>query len=118
MEKLIVWVEIPTTDFDRAVNFYNKILNMELNVNDFGHEKMAHFPSGEGAIVFAEGYKPSDQGVLISLDTGNKLDDTLELIKQQGGSIHTPKTKIEAPEREYFAVFIDSEGNRIGLYGS
>ena len=55
MEKLIAWVEIPTTNFKKAVSFYESILDIEMDINDFGNEKMAHFPSGEGAIIQAEG---------------------------------------------------------------
>ncbi len=37
-------------------------------------------------------------------------------ITRNGGKIIIPKTKIEAEGRGWFAVFADSEGNRIGLY--
>jgi len=55
MEKLISWVEIPTADFQRAVEFYNKVLDLQMKGEDFGAEKMACFPTGEGAIVQTEG---------------------------------------------------------------
>jgi uncharacterized protein len=32
------------------------------------------------------------------------------------GKIHTPKTKIEAEGKGFFAIIIDSEGNKIGFY--
>jgi len=117
MEKLIAWVEIPTTNFEKAVKFYSAVLNIKLEVADFGREKMACFPSGEGAISYAKDFKPCSNGVLVSLNTGSKMDKTIETIEKMGGTIKIPKTKIEAENRGYFAVFIDCEGNQVGLYG-
>ena len=117
MKKLISWVEIPAIDFNRAVKFYNAIFALDLECMDCGKEKMACFPSGEGAISFAPDFKPSKDGVLVSFNTGNLLDSTIENIKENGGTIMQPKTKIEADGRGYFSLFLDSEGNRIGLYG-
>lgn len=30
MKRIFYWVEIPTVDFDRAVDFYSKLLNVKL----------------------------------------------------------------------------------------
>ena len=117
MEKLVSWVEIPAADFKRAVMFYNTILGIELQEIDCGTEKMACFPSGEGAISFAPGFNPSKDGVLVSLNTGDDLDNTLRRIENNGGTIVQPKTKIQVENRGYFALFIDCEGNKLGLYG-
>jgi predicted enzyme related to lactoylglutathione lyase len=117
MKKLVRWVEIPAKDFERAVKFYNQVFNLNLKPLDFGSEKMACLPNDEGAISLSPGFKPSENGVLVSLETGNKLDETLLQIKTAGGKIIKQKTKIEAEGRGYFALFIDSEGNRLGLYG-
>jgi predicted enzyme related to lactoylglutathione lyase len=117
VKKLVSWVEIPAVDFKRAVEFYNTILGIELQVIDCGTEKMACFPSGEGAISFAPGFNPSKDGVLVSLNTENDLDNTMIRIEESGGKIIQPKTKIQAENRGYFSIFIDSEGNKLGLYG-
>lgn len=117
MTKLISWVEIPTKEFERAVNFYSKVLNVELQVVDCGEEKMACFPNGEGAISYAPDFKPSKNGTLISFNMQNDLDGSIERIEKNNGLIVKPKTKIEAEGRGYFALFIDSEGNKVGLYG-
>ncbi len=118
MKNLISWVEIPAVDFRRAVNFYNKVLNLELQVFEYETEKMACFPSGEGAVFQAEGYKPSKDGVIVSLNTEDDLDGAIERVKNNGGTLVIPKTKIDAEGRGYFATFIDTEGNKLGLYGN
>jgi len=117
MKKLIEWVEIPATDFQRAVHFYNAVFQIDLETMDCGSEKMAFFPGGEGAISLAPGFLPCRNGVLVSLGTGNHLDETIQRIIDLGGEITRSKTKIEAEGRGYFATFIDSEGNQLGLYG-
>ncbi len=117
MRKLVSWVEIPAVDFKRAVSFYNAILGIELQVIDCGTEKMACFPSGEGAISLSPDFHPSKEGVLVSLNTENDLDNTLLRIDENGGKVIQPKTKIEAENRGYFSLFIDTEGNKLGLYG-
>lgn len=117
MSKLISWVEVPAADIDRAVKFYNAILQLSMTVLDFGKEKMACFPNDEGAISYAEGFTPSENGVLVSFNAGSDIDNLLKRVVDNGGEIVIPKTKIEAEGRGFFATFIDSEGNRLGLYG-
>lgn len=82
-------------------------------------EKISSFPeeSGQypGAIFFASGFHPSKDGVLVSLSVDN-MEQTLLAIEKNAGKIVIPKTEIEAECRGYFAVFTDSEGNRVGLY--
>ena len=116
MKKIIEWVEIPTTNFKRGVQFYNAVFNLSLEELDFGTEQMACFPSGEGAIFHKEGYDPSDKGVIVSFSVPDSIELAAERIKKNGGKIIVPKTKIEAEGRGYFALCLDSEGNRIGLY--
>lgn len=117
MRKLISWVEIPAVNFERAVKFYNSVLDVELQVIDCGQEKMACFPNGEGAVSYAPNFKPSENGLLVSFNVIDDIESTIERIKTNGGTIVQEKTKIEAEGRGYFALFIDSEGNKVGLYG-
>jgi predicted enzyme related to lactoylglutathione lyase len=118
MEKLIAWVEIPTTDFERAVKFYNSVFKIELTVIDCGesNEKMACFPTGEGAIVYSQYAKPSENGAVVSFTVPDSIEAAISRIEQENGKVVIPKTKIEAEGRGYFAVCVDSENNRIGLY--
>ncbi len=116
MRKLNSWVEIPATDIERAVKFYGKVLNLEIQVMDFGKEKMACFPSGEGAISSVPNFKPSKNGVLVSFDAEKGLNATLKTVTENGGEIVQPKTKIEAEGKGYFAIIVDTEGNKVGLY--
>lgn len=119
MKNLVAFFEIPAADFGRAVKFYQKVFGLELAVMECDTEKMAFFPEEAGvcpgAISWANGFEPSADGVLISLRVEN-MEAVLASLNRWGGKILQPKTKIEAEGRGYFSTFMDSEGNRIGLY--
>ncbi len=119
MKYLLAITEIPATDFNRAVKFYETLFNCKLYLTDSLPEKMALFPGEPGkspvAVSFAADFKPSKDGVLIYLSVEN-MEESIFRIEKNGGKIITPKTKIAAEERGYFSVFMDVEGNRIGLY--
>ncbi|MBS5796533.1 MAG: VOC family protein [Dysgonomonas mossii] len=119
MKKQVAFFEIPSVDFNRAVKFYELVLGISFNAMDFGHEKMAFFPekSGKcpGAISYTPDFNPSKDGVLISFSV-ESIETSLDNVVKSGGKRIIPKTKIEAEGVGYFATFIDSEGNSIGLY--
>ncbi|PXV63585.1 hypothetical protein CLV62_11372 [Dysgonomonas alginatilytica] len=119
MKKLIAFFEIPATDLERAVKFYQSVFKIKFSVHDWGQEKMAFFPEEDGicpgAISWSPTFKPSKDGILISLNCEN-MEASLSIVEKEGGKILIPKTKIEAENRGYFAVCLDSEGNSIGLY--
>ena len=117
MNKLIAWVEIPTADFERALEFYNSVFKLDLKPIDCGNsEKMACFPTGEGAIVHSPYAKPSEYGAIVSFVVPDSIEAAISRIELENGKVVIPKTKIEAEGRGYFAVCTDSENNRIGLY--
>ena len=76
MKRIFYWIEIPAVDFDRAVNFYSRLLGEELEKLDWGTEKMACLPDDAGAISYSPDFKPSVDGVLASFNTGNDIDVT------------------------------------------
>lgn len=120
MKTIVAFFEIPAVDFNRAVGFYETLFGIKLAALDCGNEKMAFFPEEDklcpGAISWAEkSFLPSGNGVLVSLNVEN-MEQSIATIEKNGGRILIPKTKIEADNRGYFSVFIDCEGNRVGLY--
>jgi len=121
MKRLVTFFEIPAIDFNRAKKFYETVFNVKMESFDCENEKMAFFPEEEGqcpgAISWSSdiSFLPSKDGVLISLSVDD-MNSALEVITKNGGEIIIPKKKIEANGRGYFSIFIDCEGNRIGLY--
>jgi len=68
-------------------------------------------------VVLAKGgdYKPTTDGAVVYLNAGKDLQPMLDRVKQNGGQLLVPKTMI-SPEMGYFALFIDTEGNKLGLH--
>ncbi len=111
------WFEIPATDFDRAIGFYEQIFGTKIEPNDFGNFKMGILPHKEVgcAICWGEAYKPGDQGPLVYLDASPDLTEILNKVAAAGGKVLQEKKQI-SPEYGYMALFIDSEGNRMALH--
>lgn len=121
MNNLISIVEIPTTDFSRAVKFYQTILDIAIEEVDMDGTQMGVLPSnGETVnVVLVKGndYKPTTDGAVLYLNAGNDLQPMLDKVSQNGGQVIVPKTEI-SPEMGYFALFIDTEGNKLGLHSA
>jgi predicted enzyme related to lactoylglutathione lyase len=118
----ISWFEIPSTDLARAQKFYETIFGFTLIPMDTPNMKMRMFPLEDmtgvgGAIVSTDGFhKPSaTDGPLIYLNGNPDVQNVLDKVEKAGGSIMVPKMEI-SPEYGFMAVFIDTEGNRIGLH--
>jgi len=119
----ISWFEIAATDLTRATKFYESIFDTELIPLDLPEIKMRMFPVADmmngvgGALVDSSGFhKPSaTDGPLIYLNGNPDLQTILDRVEAAGGKITVPKTLI-SPEYGFMGVFIDTEGNRIGLH--
>ena len=117
---IAVWFEIPASDFQRAVSFYQCILDVEIEPIEMAGLQQGLFPHYDkslvsGAIVCGLGYQPAQSGTVIYLHGGKDLSLVLSRVEQFGGKVVFPKTHL-GEEIGYIAQFIDSEGNRIGLH--
>ncbi len=117
-----VWFEIPVADLARAVRFYETVFAVTLVQEGCPSGmpmQMAVFPADEtavkGCLIQHELCKPSPDGTTIYLNGGDDLAVPLARAVEAGAAVVVPKTII-TPEIGYFAQFIDSEGNRIGLH--
>lgn len=118
IENYVSWFEIPAIDINRSVNFYNEIYGLKMEITEVNNYTMALFPvtSGiGGAIVSGEGSIPSDTGTLVYLNAGKDLEPVLSKIEGAGGRVILPKTLINKTVG-YFALFIDTEGNKLALH--
>ena len=112
------WFEIPAHDLDRAVKFYETVLEAQLVREDMGPMKMAVFPHEKpqptGAVVHSEAYQPAAMGTVVYLN----LDDirpALARVPTAGGEVVLPLTE-QPGGMGVFAQLRDSEGNRVGLF--
>ncbi|MFT6166823.1 MAG: putative enzyme related to lactoylglutathione lyase [Vicingaceae bacterium] len=117
-DNYISWFEIPALNFQRAVNFYNSIYQIQMETNEMNGYSMAFFPSVSavgGAIICGEGSEPCDKGALLYLNGGEDLNQVLNRVESSGGRVLLPKQQINE-DAGYFALFIDSEGNKLALH--
>ena len=123
MQNAISWFEIPTIDINRAQKFYEAIFGITMMPMDLPNIKMRMFPLDDmmtqvgGALVDSGGFHKASatDGPLIYLNANPDVQNVLDKVVAAGGSIMVPKTEI-SPEYGFMGVFIDTEGNRIGLH--
>lgn len=118
MKSYISMFEIPATDISRAIRFYQALLDIKIEKMDVEGMQMGILPfEGQmvtGVIIQADGYKPSANGVTMYLNAGENLQVALDRVEKNGGQIVVPKTA-HADDSGYFAIFLDSEGNKMAL---
>ena len=109
------YFEIPVTDLDRAINFYQLLLDIELERGSIHGYEMAFFPFENngvgisGALCKGDVYKPSIEGSFIYLFTSD-IDGVLSKAVELGSEILFEKTDAG---NCFVAEIKDSEGNRI-----
>ena len=120
LKSAINWFEIPATNFERAVRFYSEIYAFDMPSRDMGHIRMGFFQHEPGAgiggaVVAGDGCIPSQSGSKLYLNGGSDLITVLDRVEAAGGTIVIGKKQI-SPEIGYFAIIIDTEGNRVYLH--
>lgn len=110
--------EIPVTDMDRAVHFYQSVFGYELSRQTIDDYEMAFFPRSDGtpgacgALARGDVYVPSKSGAVINFDAPD-IDPVLERALAQGATILYSRKHVGASG--YVAEISDSEDNRIAL---
>lgn len=124
MQHAISWFEIPTENLDRATQFYETILGLELQPMDMPGMQMRIFPIDNmmegvtGVLIKTEDgfHKPSSShGPLVYLNANAGMVDILSKVESAGGQILQDRMQI-SPEHGYMAIILDSEGNRIAFH--
>jgi uncharacterized protein len=120
MKHTVVWFDIPVSDMDRAVRFYEAVTETKLQRLSLPTgEETALFEAREeggatGCLFRSPNDKPSEFGSRVYLNAEPSIEAWIARVEAAGGRIVVGKTEI-SPERGYFAYFLDSEGNRVGL---
>ena len=118
MSSALNWFEIPTKDLERAAAFYRAVLDAEVPIVDVGMEKLGMLPVEPGgiggALVQREDMEPATQGTFVYLNGGEDLSVPLSRVEAAGGQ--SLSDKIDIGEHGFIAVFLDTEGNKVGLH--
>lgn len=116
-----VWIEIPVKDLERALAFYRSVFELEATeIEDDGERRTTTLSNtGEDgapgiALNQTANFEPSDKGVLIYVDAGGSINETLPRVEPAGGKVVTPKTSMG--QAGNYALILDTEGNTLALY--
>jgi predicted enzyme related to lactoylglutathione lyase len=118
MSNPVFHFEIPVTDIDRAVAFYEAVFGYTLTRQLVDGYEMAFFPrpdgqpGASGALAKGDVYRPSHDGAVIYFDVSD-IDAVLARASARGSRVLYPKKDIG--EAGFVAEIEDSEGNRIAL---
>ena len=97
------WFEIPTSNMDRAVKFYETVFDFKLQREKMGELDMAWFPfnmeayGSAGSLVYMpEFYNPSADGTVVYL-TANSGDLSTEMsrVEAAGGKVLMEKNRFQ-----------------------
>ena len=117
-ENFTVWAEIPVTDIDRAIAFYNAVFDTEMKKDETGPNPMAMFPTsdpenGIAGHLYPGKPAPEGAGPTVHLASPGTLEDALERVRQAGGQVLSDPISIPAGR---FAYCLDLDGNSIGIF--
>ena len=114
----VVHFEIPVTDMDRAIRFYEAVFAVKLDRRETDGYHMAFFPRADGrpgasgALAKGDVYKPTRDGAILYFGVPD-IDAVIARAEAAGGSVLYPKKGIG--EAGFVAEIGDTEGNRIAL---
>lgn len=137
VKQQIVWFEIPALNYFRATKFYNKVFDfpiIEMNFNGIRHG-IFNFKDGQTTGAIVENNESGIKGGTVLFFDGNpSISDLEKKIIANGGQILVSKTLIKNQTSKessvipnnfidgknigYFVYFLDTEGNKMGLYAN
>ena len=117
-EHAAVWFEIPVSDLNAGMEFYNAVLQTELVKTDMGPDTVAVFPnkepgSGVAGHIYSGNPGEAGKGNTIHLAVPEKLEAAMDRVVESGGKIVSDIIPIPAGR---FVYCLDPDGNSIGLF--
>lgn len=112
---IMAWGEIPVTDMDKAVDFYNQVFGYKMKIDNSGPNPMAvlgGLENSAGAHLYT-GKPAPDGGNTIHLGLTDGLEAGIDRVWKAGGQVVSPPIEIPAGR---FAYAKDLDGNSIGLF--
>ena len=136
----LAWIQIPVENLERAEAFYRKAFGFDFffeTLNNIPHAIFKENASGKkpvnGALIEVKDKNKEGHGPVLFFEATGRFEIITQGIEANGGKIIIPKTLIKKKlegnfgtipdtyidgKPGYFVHFMDSEGNKMGLYGS
>ena len=113
------WFDLNVANIDRAKKFYETVFSLKLTDAPIEWGRQSFFPFNpespniSGALVEKADYVPGDNNTIIYFETEDNIAEE-QRIEKAGGKVVQPKMSIG--EFGFISIFIDSEGNTVGLH--
>jgi hypothetical protein len=115
-----VWLDLGVKDLDRAVKFYEAVLDRKLSVEDFDGFKFAVFEHQgndvAGCLVPIDNFQPLPISTLIYFNVDGRMKEAVSAVEANGGKVIKEPHSI-GPHGQR-AIVLDSEGNHIALHSN
>lgn len=112
---ILSWAEIPVSDLDKAVAFYNAVFDYDMKIEMMGPNPTAVLGSvtAAGGAHLYPGKPARDSGHTLHIAIEGALEDGIARVKAAGGEVVSPP--VEIPDGR-FVYALDLDGNSIGLF--
>jgi uncharacterized protein len=113
------WFDIHVSNLDRAKKFYETVFNIQFFDAPAEWGKQSFFPFNQespnisGALVGKVDFIPSANNTVVYFETEDCTSEE-KRIEQAGGKV--VQLKMNIGEFGFISIFIDTEGNTIGLH--
>ncbi|ABL99397.1 VOC family protein [Shewanella amazonensis] len=117
----LVWGEIAVTDMARAIAFYQAQFDVSFRREDMDEVEYAILECSDekaatiGLMKHPE-FKPGQGGACLYLHLTDNLGQLVGKLEHNQVQIVMPPMGIKGGECGYIALFVDSEGNTVGLW--
>jgi predicted enzyme related to lactoylglutathione lyase len=116
-----VWFELPVSELNPAIAFYEEAFAVELKTDD-RFPGIAMFPRTDfsavtGALAEAGNGAPSTDGTVVYLNCDGDLDGVLKRALANGATLLKEVAQLPGG-MGYIAQFRDPDGNRVGLHAA
>jgi uncharacterized protein len=115
----VSWFDIHVSNFDRAKKFYETVFNIQLfdAPTEWGKQSFFPFnhesPNISGALVEKKDMITSANNTVVYFVSSDCITEE-KRIEEAGGKVI--QSKMSIGEFGFISVFIDSEGNTVGLH--
>lgn len=112
---IVVWSEVPVTDIDKSVEFYNAVFGWEMSVDASGPNPMAIFGNAMNTVGghLYPGKPGGEAGPTVHIAVQDKVEAAADRVRSAGGKVLSDPISIP-PGRFVYAA--DPDGNSIGLF--
>ncbi len=113
------WFDLIIANLDRAKKFYGTVFNVKLTdlPIEWGRQSLFPFdhesPNISGALVEKADFSAGSNNTVIYFETEDCIAEE-QRIERAGGKVVQPKLHIG--EFGFISIFIDTEGNTVGLH--